>query len=80
MFYRVWHVWEDKIGKHTYHEEVGSVKLGYLLIEARAATQVDADNIMWNAFGLEEWVQDEWEEWYSPDGDDLDDYAEKMGW
>lgn len=44
------------------------------LINEMAAIQLKDNDIHDNAFGLEEWDGVEWSEWYSEDGEDINDW------
>ena len=63
---------------------VRNPKHGFFLIEAMAYSQLLDDSIDSNIFGLEVWEnedgQEEWTEWYSKEGEDLDEYAQSEGW
>ena len=52
---------------------------GWRLIEHRAKMDLDNPSVWGNAFGLCAWDGEEWSEWSSDSGYDLDAWAEEQG-
>ncbi len=71
MAYRVWCVINPP--SRAIHHEVVSPAQGAVLINSMAALQLHDPNVDANAFGLETLVNGEWEEWYSEEGEDVDE-------
>jgi hypothetical protein len=71
----VW-VWGDEDGRFAAHFDVKDIEEATNLVKRLAAEQVNDDTIDFNMHGLEVWEMREWTEWYSPDGDSLDELME----
>ena len=61
------------------HYPVSSPEEGHALIERMASNQLRDRRIFANAFGLEVFNEEdnEWEDWYSDEGEELDEYMER---
>ena len=70
---RVWNVINPPAEPRYYY--VGSVAHAKLLIDRMADEQLQKPHIWGNAFGLEAFDGDEWAEWYSEDGEDINDWG-----
>jgi hypothetical protein len=71
---RVWNI-INVPGPGT-HYPVKSVEHGVLLIDCLAESQLLQPEVGSNVFGLEVYHNGEWEDWYSEDGEELDEWAE----
>lgn len=68
---RVWHAFND--GSHKmHHHNVNTPEEAIKLIDKLGKEQLHDDSIDFNAFGLEEYVDGVWSEWYNEDGDDIE--------
>lgn len=47
-------------------------------INTLAELQLTQDTIWGNAFGLQVWDGEEWVEWYSEEGDNIDDFEQTL--
>lgn len=56
--------------------QVQSPQEAIKLINSMADTQLQCPNITSNAFGLEVFEDGEWLEWYSGDGEDINEYEQ----
>lgn len=58
---------------------VDSPEEGARLIEKLANQQLQHDHIFANAFGLEVFEDGDWCEWYSDEGQDIDEFVKAKG-
>jgi hypothetical protein len=65
ILYRVWNA--INLTAPLFIIPVDSPQQGKLVIDVMANTQLDCNWITDNAFGLEVYINDEWEEWYDED-------------
>jgi hypothetical protein len=71
--YRVWNVVNPPSTPDFYPVE--SPREGYELIEKLASMQLRSSLVVSNAFGFEVFEDGEWGEWYSEDGENIDEWA-----
>lgn len=78
---RIWRVTNfdnDGNGKHSNYFPVETVQEAVRLIHALTEIDLQSENeVVSNAFGLEEYVEDEWMEWESVEGESIDDLLEE---
>lgn len=72
----VWHIQNPPSEPFVYL--VGDADEAARLINELADKDLKNPRVTDNAFGLVEWDGEEWTEWYSPDGDDIHEYAETL--
>ena len=68
-----WHIYEKRDGKYEHFYKVEDQRDAFKIIDELAKAQVNDDDIIWNALGLIVWESDEWCEWLSDDGDDINE-------
>jgi hypothetical protein len=78
MKLRVWHI--QNVPNEPIYISVKSPEEAIKVIKRRAEKDLEVPWIVSNAFGLEVHNEEtsEWEEWYSEEGDDIDQYAEAL--
>lgn len=72
----VWHI--RNVPNEPQVHPVLSADEGAELITRLADEDLKNPRVTDNAFGLVEWDGEEWTEWYSPDGEDIHEYAENV--
>lgn len=72
---RVWCI--INVPNHPVRMYVESPAEAKAVIDKMADAQLDDPEVFTNAFGLEEWDGEEWTEWYSDDGEDIDNWEPK---
>lgn len=75
--YYVWNAVNPPANMYWYG--VASPENGARLIGVLAHEQLENDAIHSNAFGLVCYEDSEWVDWYSEDGEDIHQWAERMG-
>lgn len=78
MKLRVWNIINPPNG--AMHWTVQTPEEGYALMNREADAQLECDGIVSNAFGLEYFDEEdqEWYDWYSDEGEELDEYMERI--
>ena len=72
---RVWYIDRVPCDKSTYIS-VNNVKEAVLIIKALIERDLNDDRITDNAMGLQEYIDNEWSEYYDKDGRDIDEIME----
>lgn len=73
------HVWAiSNLGKSRYYP-VATPEHAAIVINAIADGELLDSTITDNSFGLVQWDGEEWIEWYSDDGDDIDAFMITVG-
>ena len=78
MKLRIWHI--QNVPNRPIYIPVESPEEAIRVINERAEKDLKTLGIVSNAFGLEVFNKEEkeWEEWYSEEGSDIDQYAEDL--